>query len=193
LRILLTAEDEAALLPTVRSRCQRLWIAPPSQEQAVAWLDAQGVQDPDVMLGAAGGQPQGALALHAEGIDAPAWSALPLAVRRGQAQGLAAWPLPRLVQALQRLCHDLLAQRVGGPARYFSPTALRPALEPEPPPLAALLAWQRALQQAARHADHPWNAPLRVEALVLEASALWQTARAPSSGRGGPLATLPGR
>jgi DNA polymerase III subunit delta' len=193
LRIVLTAADPEALLPTVRSRCQRLPIAPPDEGAAVAWLQAQGLPQPQVLLTAAGGQPQAALALHEEGIDASAWTALPGLVRRGHgAAALAAWPVPRVVEALHKLCHDLMAQHAGGQPRYFTADVLAPALQPTPA-MKALSAWQRDLLGAARHDEHPWHAPLRVEALLAQAAALWHTARAAPPGRPLAVATLRGR
>jgi DNA polymerase III subunit delta' len=193
LRLLLTADDPEALLPTVRSRCQRLPIAPPSDAAGGTWLAGQGVAEADVLLAAAGGQVQAALALHGEGIDAAAWSQVPDAVRRGHTGALAAWPVPRVVDALHKLCHDLSVLHCGGVPRFFTTAALAPALRPALPLLPALVAWQRELLRAARHDEHPWHAPLRVEALVAQAAALWQTARVATPARGGALATLPGR
>jgi DNA polymerase-3 subunit delta' len=192
LRLVLTVDDPEALLPTVRSRCQRLPIAGPTAEEGAAWLAAQGVAQPEVLLAAAGGLPPAALALHADGIDAAVWAGLPATVRQGRADAVAGWPVPRVVEGLHKLCHDLLACAAGGAPRYFAAAALAPALRPAPT-LAALVAWQRALVDAARHEDHPWNTSLRIEALVAQGGALWQTPRASTSGRGGPLATLPGR
>jgi DNA polymerase III subunit delta' len=192
LRLVLTASDPEVLLPTVRSRCQRLAIAQPAASQAAAWLRERGVADADVLLAAAGGQPQAALALHEDGISGAAWSALPGTVRHGHAAALASWPVPRLVDALHKLCHDLLAQQVGAAPRYFGAEALAAALRPAPA-LAALLTWQRELLQAARHEDHPWHAPLRIDALLAQAAALWHTPRPPPPARGGAVATLPGR
>jgi DNA polymerase III subunit delta' len=193
LRLLLTAADPEALLPTVRSRCQRLQIATPSAAEGSAWLAGQGVADADVLLAAAGGQVHAALTLHEEGVGGAAWSQVPDAVRRGNASALSAWPVPRLVDALHKLCHDLQSLQSGGTPRFFSAAALAPAARPALPPLAALVVWQNELLRAARHDEHPWNAPLRVEALVAQAAALWQTPRVEPPGRGGALATLPGR
>jgi DNA polymerase III subunit delta' len=193
LRIVLTANDPEALLPTVRSRCQRLAIAMPDATSARAWLESRGVEQADVLLAATGGQPQAALAFHEEGIDAGVWASLPRAVRHGQGTAaLAAWPLPRVVEALHKLCHDLAAMQGGGTPRYFASAALAPAMQPAPA-LRALLAWQRELLAAARHDEHPWHAPLRVEALVAQAAALWHTARATPPGGTPAVATLRGR
>jgi DNA polymerase-3 subunit delta' len=184
-RLLLSAADEARLLPTVRSRCQRIRLAGPQAELAAAWLLEQGVGDAVVLLAAAGGAPLAARDLAASGIDAPAWLALPRAVARGQAAALAGWPVPRAVDALQKICHDALVQAAGGTPRYFAVQAL-----PSGAHHGALRAWARSLSRAARHAEHSWNEGLLVEALVSEGRACWQeaTTRGPRSPRG--LATL---
>ncbi len=190
LRIVLTAADPEALLPTVRSRCQRLAVAPPTKQAALAWLAERGVAQADVLLAAAGGLPQAALALQEEGIDAAAWSAVPRLVCRGQAAAvLASWSVPRVVDALQKLCHDVMASQAGGVPRFFTPDALRPATQPAPA-WPALTDWQRDLLQAARHDEHTWHAPLRVEALLARAAAPWHTARATPPGRPPGVATL---
>jgi len=42
---------------------------------------------------------------------------------------------------------------------------------PQPRRVAPLLAWEAELRRAARHADHPLNASLWIEALVAQAQA----------------------
>lgn len=193
LRLVLTAHDPEALLPTVRSRCQRLAIDMPPKAQALSWLQSQGLDDPEVLWAAAGGLPHAALAMQTEGIDGAAWRAVPAAVRRGASTALADWPVPRLVDALQRLCHDLLVMSVGGVPRYFEPEVLEPLLKPRAPAIDELVALERELGQAARQQDHPWHAGLRVEALLARAAAPWQTPRQGRVVTGKPLDTLPGR
>jgi DNA polymerase III subunit delta' len=190
LRLVLTTQDPDVLLPTVRSRCQRLPLPMPERGVALAWLAEQGVgsvEDAEVLWAAAGGRPGDALALSNDGITAQTWSELPQAVRRGQAQ--TAWPLPRLVDALQKLCLDLLALEQGAAARYFSAEALKP-LAGAKPSMAALLEWSQMLMQAARHAEHPWHSGLKAEALFAHAQALWQTPRNAGPGKARPTATL---
>jgi DNA polymerase-3 subunit delta' len=178
-RLVLSTADEARLLPTVRSRCQRIRLPGPAVEQACAWLVEQGVRDAPVMLAAAGGAPLGARDLAAAGVDAAAWLALPRAVARGQATMLAGWPIPQAVDALQKLCHDAWVHASGAAPRYFPTQALPPGAR-----AAALADWARSLSRVARHDEHPWNEGLLVEALVGEGRACWQeaTTRSPRSG-----------
>jgi DNA polymerase III subunit delta' len=189
LRLVLTTQDPDVLLPTVRSRCQRVPLPMPGRAAALAWLAQAGVQDAEVLWAAAGRRPGDALALSRDGITAQAWSALPHAVRHGQAAALATWPLPRLVDALQKLCLDLLAVEQGAAAQYFGAAALQPLAAPRPS-LAALLAWSQALMLAARHAEHPWHGGLKAEALLARAQALWQTPRNAAPGAARSTATL---
>jgi DNA polymerase III subunit delta' len=177
LQLVLTAHDPESLLPTVRSRCQRLRIDTPGRADALAWLAAHEVAAPAVLLAATDGQPQAALALLEDGIDAASWERVPAWVSTGQGSAFASWPVARVVEALGKLCHDLMAHAAGGPARYFSGPSLAPALRPVTPTLDQLARWSRELVQAARHDEHPWQVPLRNEALVAQARALWHTPR----------------
>jgi DNA polymerase-3 subunit delta' len=145
----------------VRSRCQALHLPLPPVAEAEKWLAGQGIDDAAVMLAAAGGQPLAAKAWADDGIDAAAWTRLPAQVARGDAAGLQGWPVPRALDALLKLCHDALLAGLRVAPRYF------PAV-PAPPRPAPLHAWQRRLAEAARNAEHPLNAGLLVESLVLQ-------------------------
>jgi DNA polymerase-3 subunit delta' len=190
LRLVLTTHDPDALLPTVRSRCQRLRLEAPPAAQALDWLAAQQVAEPAGLLAAAGGQPLDAAAMAADGIDSDAWQRLPAAVRAGRAAAVADWPLVRLVDALQKLCHDLMCLRARAEPRYFAAATLEPLLQPGEPSWAALSAWAGELVLAARHDEHPWHAGLRGEALVGQGARLWQTPRTPTHARRSALDTL---
>jgi DNA polymerase III subunit delta' len=160
-RFVLASGAPEALPATVRSRCQALLLALPSAAQAERWLAEQGIAGAAVLLAASGGQPLTAKAWAEEGIDAATWAELPERVARGDAGGLSAWPVPRAIDALMKLCHDAMLASLGGRPRYF------PAV-PAAPALAPLQAWQAALIEAARYADHPVNAALLVESLVMQ-------------------------
>lgn len=161
-RLLLSCSDPEHLLPTVRSRCQRLTLPAPPAAQAADWLAQQGVADAPALLAACSGRPLDALALHQAGVDAAAWAALPRALAQGQAGAWSGWPLARTLDALQKLCHDLLATATGAPPRYFGAETL-PAAGGG---VAPLLDWAAELNRVARHAEHPWSEALLVEALV---------------------------
>jgi DNA polymerase-3 subunit delta' len=163
-RFVLSCAAPDSLLPTVRSRCQAIALPLPEAPAALAWLTARGVARPEVVLAATGGQPLEALAWVEQGVDADGWLRLPARIAAGDAAGLAGWPLPRAVDALQKLCHDLLCHAVAAPPRYFPVEAL-PA---QAAPIEALLAWSRSLADAARHAEHPWNAGLMLDALAAQ-------------------------
>ncbi len=166
LRFALASHDSASLLPTIRSRCQPLPLALPDRGAALAWLASKGVQGAEGLLDATGGRPQQALAWFQAGLTDAAWQAIPKRVARGEVQALSELPPPRAIDVLQRLCHDLLRRSHGQPGQFFAPASL-----PSPRKAAPLLAWDAELRRAARHADHPLNASLWIEALVAQAQA----------------------
>jgi DNA polymerase-3 subunit delta' len=170
LRLILCAADPASLLPTLRSRCQQIALTTPPRPVALAWLQGQGVDGADTLLSAAGGQPLLARAFAADGLSAALWLDLPRLLRQGQAGPLLGLPLPRLIDALQRLCHDLSLQAQGAPARFFD-QALPASADP-----GALAEWGIELRRAARHDEHPWNTALLAEALLLGGRKAWQIA-----------------
>lgn len=164
-RFVLSCGAPDALLPTIRSRCQAVALGLPPADVASAWLAQHKVAQPEVMLAAAGGQPLEALVWVQEGIDAVSWTRFPKQVAGGEAAPVAGWPLPLLVEALQKLCHDAMCVASGAPPRYFPPAAL-----PTGAALPALAGWSKALRDAQRHAEHPWNMPVMAESLVLQAA-----------------------
>ena len=151
----------------------------PPIDMGIAWLTQHGVAQPEVLLAAAGGQPQEALDWVGQGLDAVTWTRVPGWVQAGDAAPLAAWPLPRVVDALQKLCHDASCVTAGMAPRYFSAGAV-----PAGATLPALGRWSRELVRAARHADHPWNAGLMTESLVRQGREALSAAVRPRSAAG---------
>lgn len=181
LRIVLGTADPERLLPTVRSRCQRVPLALPAAQQAAEWLRSQGLTEPGALLALAGGSPLEALALAAEGLTPELLAELPRRVAAGDAAPLQGRPIPRVVELLLKLAHDAMALAVGGTPRHFAPASV-----PGGGQLPALVAWQRELLRAARHDEHAWNAGLLIESLVSQAAAAWPAApRGPQRGGAG--------
>ena len=165
-RFVLASEAAWQLLPTIRSRCLGFTLPWPETAEAEAWLAAQDVPAADAaaLLRAAGGRPSDALRLARSGQSPKAWSLLPKAMSRGDVGALADHAPAQAVGALQKLCHDLMAVGNGAEPRFFEAADL-----PAAPSRLALARWSKSLANAARTAEHPFNAGLMLEALVSEA------------------------
>jgi len=165
-RFVLATEAAHLLLPTIRSRCLGHPMAWPAAGEATAWLQEEGVAAAaaPVLLRAAGGRPEDALRLHQGGLDARAWSQWPKALVRGDSAAIGEGGPADLVEALQKLCHDLLAVRCGAAPRFFEAADL-----PPPASVEALTRWWRSLAATSRTVDHPFNAGLLLEDLVSQA------------------------
>lgn len=166
-RFILSCAAPEALLPTIRSRCQAVPLALPDPTVACDWLTQRGVAEPAIILAAAGGQPQEALEWAQQGVDSALWTRLPALVLRGESAAFAAWPLPRLIDALQKLCHDAACVSTNAAPRYFPGVSLAALGGPgDIGDIGELTNWMRELNRCARHAEHPWNAGLLAESLV---------------------------
>ncbi len=166
LRFVLASDSAHQLLPTIRSRCLGHTMTWPSAIEATSWLESQGVKPADVapLLRAAGGRPDTALAFSQGGADPKVWAQLPKAMARGDSSAMAGWAPAQAVDALLKLCHDMLAVKVGAAPRFFQPADLPPASS-----FAALGEWSRELLRVAPTVEHPFNAGLMLEALVSRA------------------------
>jgi DNA polymerase-3 subunit delta' len=193
-KFILATEAAHQLLPTIRSRCLGHTMVWPDFDLALGWLQqeianaAEGAGAPkkaaaapkpadlQTLLVAAGGRPADALAWAqntAPGEAAQHWQALPKAMARGDVSALSDWAPAEAVDALQKLCHDVLAVRVGAAPRFFNAADL-----PAQPPAAAgkgsgglyaLASWAKELATTARTVEHPYNPGLMLESLVSRA------------------------
>lgn len=160
------------MLATVRSRCSRVHVARPAQEAMQSWLAAQGVRSPALALAEAGGAP---LAAASEDPAADTREALLAALaaerpldpvltaercEKAGAQNLSLW--------MARWISDLIAVNAGGEVRYHPQH--RRAIESLAGRLAVpeAHAFFRRLMRARRVADHPLNARLFAEELLID-------------------------
>ncbi len=188
-KFILATEAAHQLLPTIRSRCLGHTLLWPEFEPALAWLQQQSARpaegeggakkaarpaepaDLQTLLVASGGRPADALAWAqsvAPGEAAQHWQALPQAMARGDVSALADWMPAQAVDALQKLCHDVLALRMGAAPRFFSAEDL-PATGKPGGSLYALASWSKELAATARTQEHPYNPGLMLESLVSRA------------------------
>ncbi len=172
-KFVLASEAAYQLLPTIRSRCLGHTLRWPDLASSTAWLQGQGVaaERARQALLATGGRPQDALDFVQSGLDPAAWGALPKAMARGDVGAVRDWSPAKVLDALQKICHDLLAIRVGAEPRFFAASDLGAG-----PSVQALTEWSQALSAQKRSIEHPFNAGLLLESLVSQAQRVLLTA-----------------
>lgn len=174
---LLSSNSIDRLLPTILSRCRKFALPMPAHDEALAWLQAQGVQDADSWLREQGGAPLLALAQAESGNREELDVLLHLLARPSAdaalkaAERLSKAPLSALVAWEQRWLYDLLSCKLSGTVRYY------PRYQRELAALAAsvhtanvLKAIKGATERRAV-ADHPLSPKLFVEDMLLEYTA----------------------
>jgi DNA polymerase-3 subunit delta' len=166
-KFVLATEASHQLLPTIRSRCLGHTMVWPERSQALAWLVEQGIAESDaqVLLHAAGGRPADVLRQAASGQSPAWWSGFPKAMARGDVAALSNLTPAQAIEALQKLCHDLVLHQSGAAPRFFKVEFLPPSKAS----LSTLTGWFKRLSTAARTCEHPFNAGLMLEALASEA------------------------
>jgi len=165
-KFVLASDAAHQLLPTIRSRCLGHTMVWPDTVSSLKWIEAQGIPAAQaaVLLRAAGGRPEDALLFSQSGRHAQAWVNLPKAMARGDLSVLKDWTPAQTVDALHKLCHDVLAVKTGAAPRFFEASDLIPGGS-----LRALTAWSKALAATSRTVEHPFNPGLMQEALVSQA------------------------
>ena len=167
LKFVLASESAHQLLPTIRSRCLGHAMHWPSTLEATDWLTGQGLSAAQAatLLRASGGRPHDARDYFAQGLQPAAWEAIPKAMQRGDLSAFKDWTAPQVVDALHKLCHDLISVKNGALPRFFAPASLPlPAKSPR-----GLDLWAKSLTATRRTVEHPFNAGLMLESLVAEA------------------------
>jgi DNA polymerase-3 subunit delta' len=168
---LLVSSAPDRLLPTVRSRCQRIVVPSAAPEDALPWLRAQGFKDAESGLRYAGNAPLAAL--EEAGESARTRDALIARLARSDTTALdladacqGAAP-EAVVGWLQKWAYDLVAARMGGTIRYNvrQESALRAIAGALSAP--ALLRFERSLSAARAIALHPLNPRLFLEEIFL--------------------------
>lgn len=166
--LLLVSHQPGRLLPTILSRCRKVPVGLPEKGLAQAWLRQAGLAEPAALLAEAGGAPLAALAYadpaHGERRDA----FLDRLARPGELDvcAVALAYQPMLAEAwgwLARWVHDVLSQRLAGTSRYFQGREGIAAAVARQADMAALLAFQRELSDAARWLRHPLQGQLLLE------------------------------
>jgi DNA polymerase-3 subunit delta' len=161
------------LLPTIISRCRQWPLAAPQPQAALAWLQQQGVADGAGMLAEAGGAPLGALALsrdpnqglRRQTLEQFAAGAACDAFACGEALQKA--PIALVLGWLQRWLFDLMATQSAGRSRYYPGSAAALARCAAQADAQRLARFVRVVNSQRAVENHPLNARLVIEELML--------------------------
>ena len=184
--LILVADEPGRMPLTLRSRCRKLAVPLPAPEDSLAWLEAQGVDAPELALAQAAGAPLRALALCDPMVQSErrTWLAALAAPERLSVLALAMRidaggkdeRRARLGHALEWIIAwtaDLARVAAGGTVR-LNPDAAAPlerlALRVAP---IALFRYHRALLQQRAMQSHPLQSRLVAEAMLLDYQALF--------------------
>jgi DNA polymerase-3 subunit delta' len=169
---LLVASQPQRLLPTIISRCQVVDLPIPSHQDAIAWLNAQGVDQADIALQYAGGAPldamriQDQLASNDQAIQQlvlgrkldPFYSA-PLFLSLG---------MERAIEVIQKWTLDLLSYKLAQQQHYHAQYGNALQALCKSVNLNILLRFQRHLDDAKRTANHPLSNEMQLENILLQ-------------------------
>jgi DNA polymerase-3 subunit delta' len=162
------------LLPTILSRCRKFALPLPDHAAALAWLQAQGVQDADGWLREQGGAPLAALALAETGnrdeldtlLGMLAQPSVDSALR--VADKLSKTPLATLVAWQQRWLYDAFSYKLAGRIRYYPRYERQLAALAGRVPVASLVQAIKSTDERRAVADHPLSPKLFVEDMLLD-------------------------
>jgi len=169
----LLVSDRPHLLPaTIRSRCQQMALSPPMPHEAAEWLTQNGSSQPELALAQAGGAPLLAAEIDSaeywsgrkeflEGLSSRAFDAL------GLAEKFSAHPIPQLINWLQRWTYDLASLCFQQRLRYNRDFKAALATIARCANGLEVLRFHRELVRFQRIVNHPLNARLLVEDLLL--------------------------
>jgi DNA polymerase-3 subunit delta' len=162
-------------LPTLRSRCALLRVALPPRAQALGWLEQQGIDQAQQRLIEAGGAPLLAAQAERGGLPPELRDRLLALLRKGArltaAELVAAVPrdvpVGGSVALFQRWGWDYLAFSLAGVVRYHPQEAAALRQLGTQWRIAEACSWMAELRNARSFADHPLNAKLAIEGMLL--------------------------
>jgi DNA polymerase-3 subunit delta' len=174
---LLASNGLDRLLPTILSRCRKFALSMPAHADALAWLEAQGVQDADGWLREQGGAPLAALAQAETGsrdeldglLQVLAQPSVDAALR--SADKLSKAPLASLVAWQQRWLYDVFSYKLSGVIRYYPRYQRELAAIAGRVHVANLVQAIKSTNERRAVADHPLSPKLFVEDMLLDYTA----------------------
>ncbi|MDP3307113.1 DNA polymerase III subunit delta' [Methylotenera sp.] len=175
---ILVAHQLQRLLPTIISRCQKINMPMPSDMQALAWLNEQGVKNAKEQLAYLEGSP---IKVFSEQLQfaqlTEIWRLLALGSKlqpHTAAPMLIASSVEIGVIALQKWIYDIVAIRFSQQLRYHVAHATALQALADKVNLASLFQLQKKVDNLRKLALHPLNHELQMESLLLEYTRIFQ-------------------
>jgi DNA polymerase-3 subunit delta' len=180
---LLVSSAPRRLLPTLRSRCQQWSVGRPTEAVIARWLAEHTAAAPD-LVALTGGMPLAAQRLAEQGGGAllarfvkdlaqlPAGDPLRLAAQweswlKSKEALAVGFGMVQLVDWMQRWVTDLAALRLGGRVRFYPAQAGTLAALARSASIAAVVSCYNEFARIRRVAQHPLNARLMLEDMLL--------------------------
>jgi DNA polymerase III subunit delta' len=180
---LLVSNSLDRLLPTILSRCRKFALSMPRQEEALAWLAGQGVDDADVWLAEQGGAPLAAHAMAQSSVREMMDEFLQMLAKPGTdaalraAERLQKTPVTDLVAWLQRWLYDVFSLKLSGRIRYYPRYRKELAVLAGQVRVEAILQTLKRLGERRAVAEHPLAAKLFIEDMLLDYARLFPLER----------------
>ena len=171
---LLVADGLGGIAPTILSRCRKLPLLAPPADTAVAWLKTQGIENAERLLAEQGGAP---LAARAASQDLEASRMREAFVT--QLAGLTSENALQIAETfgkdslastlgwMQQWIADCASYRLAKRIRYHPTRRSEIAVASQRAEPQALMSFSKRLEDARRSVDHPLNARLVLESLLL--------------------------
>lgn len=176
---LLVSNGLDRILPTILSRCRKFALHMPQQEEALAWLTAQGVENPSDWLAEQGGAPLAAFT-QAESDSQEVMDELLRYLAKPTIDGalktadkLQKTAVVDLVSWLQRWQYDLFSHKLSGIIRYYPRYATQLADLAKRVEVDALLKALKNTSERRAIAEHPLSAKLFIEDMLLDYASLF--------------------
>ena len=176
---LLVSSQPQQLLPTIISRCQVIDMPIPSKINAIEWLNAQGVNQPEVALQYAGGAPLDALRLQDQiSSNDKVIKQLSLGGKLdpfNAAQLFLSLGMSRAINVIQKWTFDLVSFKLVHKLHYHAEYERALQELSKSVNLSGLLLFERQLNEAKKAANHPLSNEMQLENILLQYTHVFNT------------------
>lgn len=169
----MVADNAQKLLPTILSRCHKIEMPLPTEEQALSWLTQQNLIEKEAMLAYVGGAPLSAISPEEPSYKDVSYLAQELS--KGQyadtfaiASWLSAFGMGTAITMLQKWIYDLVSIRLISDVRYHIKCMTTLQSLSKSVDFSRLMEFQKTLTEAKKSAFHPLNNELQLENILLQ-------------------------